>query len=386
MKSYNLILGLSLCLTPLSSHSAEGHGDLPDNQHKGDKKGVGIPSALDASAEYKKIKGPASNSKTYSNEVVKQRKADKWSQCLGVEAKDKKVDFQKALEAATSALGSNARAPQFTVHSPYKVTKTKPTPASLHSHEMCQHSKAELNSISKKSFNDVEVKLVNEYAELHNKLRKNKDQKGLDALWTRMMSCLTYEESLGDADAYNKRNRATVVAAAKKISIDPAPAVNPGVKQYFDAAQDNKVSAYNIGLFQLSPDRKGNVHSCITAWNAHMDKVKPKDDTCKVSTSISNKDFAAVLNSSSQAFNAFCGVQKVHDTMAVQVNTTASWATSPKNKKDGKLKAGKDRCVSLNFKAGKAYNHFGPFQKTVAKKSEGKSNLHSLYSCALGKK
>lgn len=78
-----------------------------------------------------------------------------------------------------------------------------------------------------------------------------------------------------------------------------------------------------------------------------------------------------VLGSSYQSFNAFCGIHKVVQTFAIQVNTSSSSSTHPSN--GGKTAA--NRCVTPHFYAGKAYNHFGPLQNSTGE------NMNSLYSC-----
>lgn len=75
--------------------------------------------------------------------------------------------------------------------------------------------------------------------------------------------------------------------------------------------------------------------------------------------------------------NAFCGVNKILQSFAIQVNTTKSVSTHPSNQSGGKFKAPADRCVSPFFYSGYSYNHFGPLMNSTG------SNLAGLMACAL---
>jgi len=69
------------------------------------------------------------------------------------------------------------------------------------------------------------------------------------------------------------------------------------------------------------------------------------------------KTMTALLASSNQDFNIFCGVNKIVQTFAVQIDGV------------------KRSCVTLHIKSGYAYNHFGPLMNSTG------ANMASLYNC-----
>lgn len=242
-------------------------------------------------------------------------------------------------------------------------------PVSLIRQPMCAVSSVTLGKTINKVPAQRVIDKMNAFANRYNTYREN-SLKGneqafakLHRLWGRMMMCLAYTESLTSA---NTRSSDRVAA-----SVAPSGYRRPaGVLFYEDPAQSAD-SKLNLGLYQFTPSAGGNINSCIRQWN----NIYP---SCQVSTKASQSEMIRVLGSSFQTFNAFCGVNKVIQTFTVQVNTSRSSATHPANKKaDGTLKAPADRCVSLHFQAGKAYNHFGPFQNSTG------SNLEELMDCTL---
>ena len=244
-------------------------------------------------------------------------------------------------------------------------------PTSLIRHKMCTSTAASLSSTIKKVPNQSTIDKLNRFADEVNGLRQsvlNGDinaKKELLTTWTRLFSCLAYSESLATSDSTTSKNVALKTAPAGYRK--PA-----GVEFYEDAAQP-QASRLNIGMFQFTPNAAGNVQPCIRAWNEmHADKA-----SCQVSKTASQSDLIKVFGSSLQSFNAFCGIHKLVQTFAIQVNTTKLSATHPSNLVNGKLKLYEQRCVTPHFFSGWAYNHFGPFQNSTG------SNMNELFSCTL---
>ncbi len=242
-------------------------------------------------------------------------------------------------------------------------------PTSLIRHPLCQSSNSSLSQTMNKVPGSSTIEKLNSFAEEVNGLRSEvlagdlNAKKELLSTWSRFFSCLAYTESLSTADSSSS------IAVARKVA--PAGYRKPaGVKFYEDPAQD-QASRLNIGMFQFTPNANGNIQPCLRAWNA-LNKNKP---ACQVGTRSSQGDLIKILGSSLQSFNAFCGIHKLVQTFAIQVNTIKSSATHPANIANGKLKPQEQRCVTPHFQAGRAYNHFGPFQNSTG------SNLEKLFSC-----
>lgn len=242
-------------------------------------------------------------------------------------------------------------------------------PTSLIRHPLCLSSSSTLSQTINKVPAQKTIDRLNRFAEEVNGLRTavlNGDQsakKELLTSWGRFFSCLAYTESLSTADSSSS------IAVAKKVA--PAGYRKPaGVKFYEDPAQD-QASRLNIGMFQFTPNSGGNIQPCLRAWNA-LNKEKP---ACQVGLKSSQSELIKILGSSMQSFNAFCGIHKLIQTFSIQVNTSKTSATHPSNVLSGKLKAQEQRCVTPHFQAGRAYNHFGPFQNSTG------NNLEKLFSC-----
>ncbi len=251
---------------------------------------------------------------------------------------------------------------------------------SLASHSMCRVSGKSLQTTLGHDPGREVVSLINEFVAHHNEGRerilhaRSEDERlyGWDAMhlmYSKLMGCLAYTESLTTAD------QPASVALAKKVG--PKGYSKPsGVKFYYDKAQKNPASALNIGLYQFAPDSKGNLQSCIRDWNQRWPNQL-------VSQQASKTELTRILGDSHQVFNAFCGVNKLTQSFHVQVNTTSSTRTHPANvtlNSRGKfagLKPPEDRCVSLHFHSSKTYNHFGPLQNSTRR------NLRELLQCAL---
>ncbi len=242
-------------------------------------------------------------------------------------------------------------------------------PTSLIRHPLCQVSSATLSKTMNKVPGQSTIDKLNRFAATVNSFRQDvlagnqSAKKELLGTWTRMFSCLAYAESLSTADSTTSKNVATKVAPTGYRK--PA-----GVKFYEDPAQD-AASRLNIGMFQFTPNSGGNIQPCIRAWNSiHQEK-----NNCQIGQKASQSELIKILGSSYQSFNAFCGIHKLVQTFAVQVNTSKTSATHPSNVVNGKFKNYEERCVSPHFQAGKAYNHFGPFQNSTG------TNLDKLFTC-----
>lgn len=244
-------------------------------------------------------------------------------------------------------------------------------PTSLIRHPLCSVNSSTLSQTIKNVPSQTTINKLNEFAGAVNALRTEVINGDLNAkaellsLWSRFFSCLAYSESLGTADSSTSQN------VARKYS--PSGYRKPaGVEFYEDPAQPAE-SKLNIGAFQFTPNKSGNISPCLKAWN----KLHAGKPSCQVPVNGSQSELIKVLGSSYQSFNVFCGVHKLIQTFAIQVNTSKTSATFPGNMVNGKLKPHEARCVTPHFQAGKAYNHFGPFQNSTG------SNLEELMSCTL---
>jgi hypothetical protein len=255
----------------------------------------------------------------------------------------------------------------------YKLT-SEVYPVSLTSHALCLVSRESLEltlsnynkSRNAKIPDKDTIERINHFAITHNRLRKQWSKQGdkkaklqLSKHWTKLFYCLSYTESLSDPDTSRSYDVADKYA--------PLDYEKPsGVKFYIDSLQ-SKASVLNVGLFQFTPNSKGNIRSCLIAWNKNFPKCAIKNSSID--------EMLRLMGSAKQHFNAFCGVNKLVQTFNVQVNTTLSRRTHPLNIKEHNLKAATDRCVSPHFYSSLAYNHFGPFQNSTGK------NLEKLMKC-----
>lgn len=242
-------------------------------------------------------------------------------------------------------------------------------PTSLIRHPLCESTAKSLGATIKKVPSQSTIDKMNRFETSVNQLRQdvlNGDmnaKKELLGTWTQFFSCLAYSESLGSADSTASKN----VAA----TFSPAGYRKPAGVEFYDDKAQPAASRLNIGMFQFTPNSSGNVQPCIRAWNeVHANKA-----SCQVNQKATQNDLIKVLGSSLQSFNAFCGIHKLVQTFAIQVNTSKSSATHPSNMLNGKLKPYEQRCVTPHFYSGWAYNHFGPFQNSTG------SNLNELFTC-----
>lgn len=240
----------------------------------------------------------------------------------------------------------------------------------LTSHPMCTVTQEGLTEVLNRVPPQEVIDKANQFATQYNQIRNHMiggDKNALaemKQLWLRLMGCLSYVESLTTADDLPSQ----IVAQ----TYGPSGYLKPeGVKWYIDSAQQDAASRLNIGLFQFAPTAGGNISPCRLAWS----KSYP---SCGIPPSSTTEDFKFIFGSSHQSFNAYCGVNKVLQSFFTQVNTTLATGVYPSNKDTNqKLRAPAQRCVTLHIRAGRAYNHFGPFQNSTG------TNLNKLLTCAL---
>lgn len=224
---------------------------------------------------------------------------------------------------------------------------------SLLSHPLCEDfDKTNIKDILKKIPSQEVIDKMNNFSKISNSLRNK--PKEFKYFWKKTFSCLAYTESLTTADTKSS------YSLAKKFNYTKPQ----GVKFYDDPYQSED-SRYNIGLYQFTPNSKGNIHPCIENWNLLFE--------CKIDPKSSQKELIKILGSGQQVFNAFCGVNKIVGTFAIQQNTKS-------NKSIFKTEEGKPvgkRCVTPFIYSGWGYNHFGPFQNSTGE------NLDKLLTCIL---
>jgi hypothetical protein len=240
---------------------------------------------------------------------------------------------------------------------------------SLQSHALCEVTAASLQKtlVGKNLPSTSTIAKINSFVKKINSLRERHQQGDATASWdltkqwSRFFMCLSVVESLGNPDSQSSINSARNLA--------PKDYVRPmGVAFYEDPLQP-PVSRLNIGLFQFTPNSKGNVLACLKQWN----QLYPQ---CPVKENATESAMVRLLGSGYQTFNAFCGVNKIQQMFSVQVNTKDVTRSDPSNQiRPGELKDSAKRCVSLHFAAGKSYNHFGPLQNSTG------TNLDKLMSC-----
>jgi hypothetical protein len=241
-------------------------------------------------------------------------------------------------------------------------------PTSFISNEMCPITKAALDhSLDKKNIPDADtISKLNEFSKISNALRseylKNptyETKLNVSEHWAKLIKCLSYIESYTTADTTDSKKTAAKYAP-------PDYRKPAGVSFYFDDPPKPE-SKLNIGTYQFDPNADGNVRPCIRQWNVLFPK-------CSVSLDANEDEMIRTLGSELQAFNIFCGIDKISQTFSVQVNSSNPVRTSLANNPNNKLKSAKNRCVSINFRAN-GYNHFGPFQNSSGK------NLKELMGC-----
>ena len=245
-------------------------------------------------------------------------------------------------------------------------------PTSLIRHPLCLSTAASLKTTMKNNVpSNAVIEKLNRFANNINDLRSQvlegdqSAKKELLSSWSKFFSCLSYSESLSTADMTASQNVANKVA--------PSGYRKPAGVKFYEDKEQPAASRLNIGMFQFTPDSAGNIQPCIRAWN-ELHATKPQ---CLVNQKSSQSELVKVLGSSLQGFNAFCGIHKLIQTFAIQVNTNKASGTHPSNVINGKFKPFEERCVTPHFYRGWAYNHFGPFQNSTGR------NLDELFTCTL---
>lgn len=215
---------------------------------------------------------------------------------------------------------------------------TDPEPVGLATHRMCSAGSVKLHKAPTASLKIELGKFISQY----NKKLEKADMGGIEQMWRRFFYCLAKEESLRNADSR------IYEANARRLGI-----VRPkGVVFHSDRMH---VSGNSIGVFQFAPVMDGNIRPCIELWNEKFSEFKiPLRGDIKVA--------AKILGSSAQAFNIFCGVNKVVQSFYVQINSRNLKYTNQEK-----------RCVTFNKFA---YLHFGPLMNSTGK------NLESVLRCA----
>lgn len=204
---------------------------------------------------------------------------------------------------------------------------------------LCQYDNNAARKLLKTTISNSGLALVNRFAKEVNEA----DEEGKQAIYTRLMMCLAYSESLSTAD----NEKSYILASREGVT------KNDGVKFYFDSLQTNPDSQINIGLYQFSPIAKGNIHTCLNDF-----KNRER----------SRKDLVNLIGAKDQVWNARCGVHKVQTVLFVTLNAPTRNIGN--------------QCGTFHALNTVAYNHFGPLQR------EGGvgGGFTKLYNCYYGSK
>lgn len=250
-----------------------------------------------------------------------------------------------------------------------------PSAVSLVSHPLCREDRATLSSMLSRSGNlaDSEIQLVNAFVDHANAARDAvlldpTDTSAVLRTWTALSACLSYTESLGDPDTQTSKMRASQLLGETFEKPN-------GVKFYYDSGHDNEASRWNIGLFQFVLFKGGNIQPCLVSWQA---QGLPGGH---VRSDLSVEEMGRFVGSPGQSFNAFCGINKLAQTLTINALTKDLSRTHPSNTINGVLKPSPKRCVSLHNK--RAYAHFGPLIRTSTSTAGYVSNLEKVMSCTI---
>lgn len=272
----------------------------------------------------------------HANELDAVRPSQQYDACKPYEAKNEINTFREQIRDWVDYYSSHEVKLALEEIYPYYAVKNGLNELSLHDLNYCE---LDQNALSRSLKNVPDQTTI---SSLNNFFQNNTN-------YEKLFSCLAMEESLGDPDtAVSQRVYQNATGRNDKPK---------GVKFYIDREQP-KESQLNIGLFQFTPNINGNIHSCVLAWNELFNQKQ----NCQIKN---NSDVLNALSTSGQNFNVFCGIHKIIETSAVQMKSEKSSAH---------FKAG-EACVSLQMRAGLAYNHFGPLQNSTGK------NLASLARC-----
>ncbi len=304
----------------------------------------------------------------YNDELSKYRKAESYSRGDSCHTELQNANrFADTISFFVNKLSTAQKVQIQGIASYYGMSSSDANyfPVSLTSHPLCRVSTGTLSNTIRNVPGSITAGLANRFAADHNRYRAQAlagdvaGKTGLGKLWGTFFGCLSYSESLSTADTSSSANVASRYAPAGYRK--PA-----GVKFYEDPAQ-NEASRLNIGMFQFTPTYTGNINPCFRQWNRDY-------PSCPIARGDQGQ-MIPVVGSSLQHFNAYCGVHKLLQTFAVQVNSSKTRNTHPDNISGSSLKSAGQRCVTPHFYAGWAYNHFGPLQNSTG------SNLNKLLRC-----
>jgi hypothetical protein len=276
------------------------------------------------------------NASAYAGELDALRKIETYDSCKPYESKNQNTSFKDQIKDWVEFYSAQEVPLSLEEIYPYYQVKNGLTELSLRDLNYCGEDQSSLDRSLKNVPEEKTIAGLNQFFE--NSVNYEK-----------LFSCLALEESLGDPDTSSSKKIYRTVTGK-----DEKPA---GVKFYIDRDQP-KESALNIGLFQFTPNINGNIQSCVKSWN----KIFHQQKNCQIKN---NDDVLSALSTSAQNFNTFCGVHKIIETASIQMRSEKSSAH---------FRPGQE-CISLQMRAGLAYNHFGPLQNSTGR------NLASLTKC-----
>jgi hypothetical protein len=227
--------------------------------------------------------------------------------------------------------------------------------------ERIQNATPDMNEFVE-TYNDLFEAYQKAIAEKKTSDELQKIKMELRKLYFALFASIAVHESLGDADNSQQQTLTKTFSSQYNLS---AKYVRPkGVKLYYDKAQTNEASRYNVGLYQFTPKLGGNIDACYVAWNKVMGSKHPK---CKINLHGSDSKSFEHVAASDQIFNAFCGVNKYMQSLGIQINSKAfkhpsassMQLTHKDNMVKNKLKASKDRCITPFSHTSNSYMHFG---------------------------
>lgn len=274
-----------------------------------------------------------------SKELLKQREPDFFSSCAEEKSFSSHIEFNVNLHSKPKSSHLSHLAQYYQI--PNKENEY--TNPSLVSHKICNVDKRSLSKFIDNVPSQDVIDKINWFANNMNQ----SDTTTKKELWSQFFSCLAYTESLTTVDTESSYQTYKKYTQGRKPS---------GVKFYIDPYQ-TEASKLNIGVYQFTPDYGGNIYPCIKSWNEQKE--------CKISK---DSDMIEIVGSSSQAFNIYCGINKIVQSFTVQVNTTRDSRKFPNQTFE-------NQCVTPFAQSTRVYNHFGPLQNSTGK------NLDQLLTC-----